>query len=201
MDMNMKPTHLQLGFLIFEDMELLDFAGPYEVFQASNEVAEDDFFQLSICGVDGLSAKTYRGPEINATHGLYPSRMAEVWIIPGGQGSRQLASQEDLLRWLKEQFEQGSKLVSICSGARVLAAAGLLDTESYTTHPLVVEELMDRLPFGNYVADQPFVPARNERIWTTGAVAKGIDWAIHFTSSYRSAEHIQNLKKYLGLSY
>jgi transcriptional regulator GlxA family with amidase domain len=196
----MSDQSLSVGFIIFDDMELLDFAGPFELFAASNEVAGDTFFDLRVYGFQ-KAHHCYRGPEMVAAQGHYQNGSATVWVIPGGEGSKFLAAHQNFLEWLQTQFEAGHTIISICSGARVLAAAGLLASQPYTTHPLVVEELVERVPSGKYVSDQPFVSAREERIWTTGAVVKGMEWALHFLSQYRNDPHLLSLKKYLGWSY
>ena len=193
----MSDQSLSVGFIIFDEMELLDFAGPFELFVASNEVAEDTFFDLRVYGFEEVHP-SFRGPAIIATQGQYQSGSAAVWVIPGGEGSKVLAGHQDFLEWLRTQFEAGHTIVSICSGARVLAAAGLLESQPYTTHPLVVEELAQSVPSGKYVSDQPFVPAREEKIWTTGAVVKGMEWALYYIAQHRSEDHMRELKDYLG---
>ncbi len=101
----------------------------------------------------------------------------DILIVAGGAGSRQQMENGPLVRWVQRSAERAEIVMSICSGARILARAGLLDSVPATTHHEVLDHLRDLAPDAEIRSGERFVDAG--RIVTTGGISAGIDGSFH----------------------
>ena len=179
---------MRIGMLIFPDMTQLDFTGPYEVFT-----------QLPGCTVKVMAASLQ---PVAARGGLrfLPDTMIgeapqlDLLFVPGGPGVSALMEDRPALEFLRGQAQQARYVTSVCTGALVLGAAGLLKGYRATTHWLSLE----LLPlFGATIARERVVIDRN-RI-TGGGVTAGIDMALVLAAEIAGLEVAQAIQ--LGLEY
>jgi transcriptional regulator GlxA family with amidase domain len=157
----------QIAIVLFDGVVALDAVGPYDVLKlipgadvrlvapAAGEVATDG--PLRLVATDALDAVP----------------RPDVVVVPGGPGSRAAAADERLLRWLRAAHEHSLRTSSVCSGAELLGAAGLLDGVEATTHWLVHSELAHH---GAIPVDARVVVSG--RIVTCAGVSAGIDMAL-----------------------
>ena len=181
-------TTLRVGFLVFPDVQQLDLTGPYEVF-ASIEGAE-------VC----LVWKT-RGPLVSATGlrlvadaTLADCPQLDVLCVPGGAGVNALMEDEEVLGFLRRQSEGARHVVSVCTGALVLAAAGLLEGRRATTH-WASHDLLPRL--GAVPVSARVVT--DGRFASGGGVTAGIDMALTIAAELvgrPAAEAVQLVLEY-----
>ncbi|MFW6089008.1 MAG: DJ-1/PfpI family protein, partial [Gemmatimonadota bacterium] len=101
----------------------------------------------------------------------------EIVVVPGGDGTRREMENRALLRWLREAHEGVEVMLSVCSGARLLARAGLLDGLRVTTHHQVVDHLRELAPAAIVEPTRRYIDAG--KIVTTGGISAGIDGAFH----------------------
>lgn len=168
--------HRTVGILAFPDMEVLDYAGPYEVFNVVGELV-GGFSVESLALTDGPVAA--RGGFTVVPDRVLPGGpVPDVVVIPGGGGSRALVDQDMLLDWLRSAAAEAEVVASVCTGSLVLAAAGLLADRPATTHHDAFGELAAISPSTQVVTDRRFVHA-GENIWTSGGISAGIDLALH----------------------
>ncbi|HZS61648.1 MAG TPA: DJ-1/PfpI family protein [Gemmatimonadaceae bacterium] len=159
-----------IAILLFDDVEVLDFAGPFEVFAVSK------------AGLQVVTVGTK--PEIRARNGLVirPTlTLADliaprVLVIPGGYGTRPLMHDQTVLSWIRANAAKAEIVYSICTGALLLASAGMLRDLPATTHHLAKHELQQAEPTCQ-VVDQRIVD--NGHIVTAAGVSSGIDGAFH----------------------
>lgn len=166
----------------------LDITGPMQVFATANDVRRRQglpaWYQLTFAGISAGPLMLSCGLQIVATHGLRQLRLASnsTVLIPGGDGIEQAQHNEDLRHWLQRMAPRVQRLGSVCSGALVLARAGLLDGLPATTHWCRLADLAalgraiqidgDRLH--TFDAEHP----QQSRIFTSAGVTSGIDLAI-----------------------
>jgi len=167
-----------VAILIFDDIEILDFAGPYEVFNVASEVTTPASFYVYNVGIS-MRPVVGRGRfTVTPQYSIESCPQADLLVIPGGYGTRPLMKHEGLMSWLREQSGKVEWLLSVCTGALLLGKAGLLEDCSATTHHTAYEALKKISPRTNVVEGQRFVQA-SPRIMTAGGISAGIDLSLH----------------------
>ncbi len=172
-------THLRnVAILVFDDVEILDFAGPYEVFNVASQTTTPPAFYVYNVGL-------VHGPVIGRgrftvtpAYTIDDCPQPDVLIVPGGYGTRPLMKHERLLAWLLAQSTKVEWLLSVCTGALLLAKAGLLKNGEATTHHTAFQELKELSPTTIIVEDKRFVQT-SARIMTSGGISAGIDLSLH----------------------
>ena len=176
-----------VGILAFQSMEVLDFAGPYEVFNVANEVSGRPTFDVAGIGAQPGPVRARGGftvlPPTSIAAGVFP----DILVVPGGPGTAAVAKDPDLSAWVRSASEEPELVVSVCTGAFVLAAAGLLDGRPATTHHWAFDDLLTAAPSIDLVRDQRFVRS-SDRIWTSGGISAGIDLSLHLIGLLAGAE-------------
>ena len=167
-----------VAILAFDDMEVLDFAGPYEVFNVAGELGEGSPFSVFSVGVTADPAVGRGGFTVLPTYSLDDAPAPDLVVVPGGFGARALLEDERVLAWVRERAAEVELLLSVCTGALVLAAAGLLEHRSATTHHDAYDELARMSPTTTVVRGQRFVRS-SDTILTSGGVSAGVDLSLH----------------------
>src|SRR3954453_2607542 len=134
-------SHRSVAILVFDDVEVLDFAGPYEVFNVAGELGEGTPFSVFSVGLSGAPAVGRGGFTVQPTYSLDDAPPADLLVAPGGAGTRPLLRGERLLPCVGEGAGEVELLLSVCTGALLLGAAGLLEHRSATTHHDAFDEL------------------------------------------------------------
>src|SRR5262245_42032086 len=143
-----------IGFLIFDNVEELDFIGPWEVFGSARECGAE-LRLLSIAERSGI-VRCAHGVRVEADCVLSEAPPLAVLVIPGGSGTRQAAANEAILDWIREAANGARWVVSVCTGARLLAQTGLTAGRTMTTHWQFSSELAQR-PDIHVVEDRRYV--------------------------------------------
>ena len=168
--------------LAFDDMELLDFAGPYEVFTTAARVharrtgAHAARFQLVTASADGRPVCARAGLSVGVEHALASAPATDWLLVPGGVVDGVLA-QPATLAELKARADACALTASVCTGAFVLAAAGIVVGGEVTTHWEDAADLAQRFPALQVRADRRWID--NGRSVTSAGIAAGIDMALH----------------------
>lgn len=171
---NGKPV--TVGILIFEGVELLDFAGPAEVFVVSGYGKS---FKVSTVAGTKQPLKAMGGIQVVPDHTFADAPKFDVVVVPGGAMSNVDAAGR---KWIKASSKNSDIVMSVCMGAFLLADAGLLDGIEATTHHWGIEGLKRSAPKCKVVSGQRFVDAG--RIVTTAGVTAGIDGALRVVERY-----------------
>lgn len=167
-----------VAILAFDDMEVLDYAGPYEVFNVAGELGDGQPFSVFSVGLTGAPVVGRGGFTVLPAYALADAPIPDLVVVPGGAGSRALMKEEALLAWLRDRAAEVEVLMSVCTGALVLGAAGLLERRAATTHHDAYDELAAVSPTTKVVRGQRFVRS-SENILTSGGVSAGVDLALH----------------------
>lgn len=172
----------RLLLLMFDEVELLDFAGPYEVFTTANRMAArrdgaaPPPFTLQTASPDGRPATARAGLVLQPDAALAEAAPADVLLVPGGVVDGLLADAR-LLAELRRRADTARITASICTGAFVLAEAGLLHAADCTTHWEDADDLARRHPHLRVQPERRWVD--NGRIVTSAGIAAGIDMSLH----------------------
>jgi transcriptional regulator GlxA family with amidase domain len=167
-----------VGILVFDDVEVLDFAGPYEVFNLASESANPSPLYVYSVGV-GVHPVQARGRlMVTPRYTTENCPQSDILVVPGGYGTRPLLKHERLISWIAEQAERVELLLSVCTGALLLAKAGLLKNAPATTHHTAFDQLRQLSPTTTIVKDRRFVQSM-PNIYTSGGISAGIDLSLH----------------------
>ena len=169
---NRKPDGpLTVGILLFEGVELLDFAGPAEVFIVSGYGRQ---FRVVTIAPSKQPLKTMGGIQVIPDHACSDAPKLDILVVPGGAMGN---VGRDGIAWLKQTAAKTPITMSVCMGAFLMADAGLLDGVEATTHRWGIKRLQSTAPKCRVVSDRRVVDSG--RIITTGGVTAGIDGALH----------------------
>lgn len=171
---------MNVAILVFDDAEVLDFAGPFEVLNVANRVAGQDLFNVSLIAQNKTLVVARNGFKVMPDYSIDAPPDIEVLIVSGGPGRIEQMENEALLTWIKATASKTTWLMSICTGAFILAEAGLLNGLQATTHWVSYDELEKNYPEVKLVRDVRYV--ENDRLWTSGGVSAGIDMMLQFVS-------------------
>jgi transcriptional regulator GlxA family with amidase domain len=171
------PTTRNLAILIFEDVEVLDFCGPFEVFSVANRFTSPPAFNVVTVAEKAGPVLTRGGLSVNPHHRLLDCPRPNVLLVPGGQGTRKEMHNLALLDWIRQATLTAELVVSVCTGALLLAKAGLLDGLETTAHHGAIDLLRQTAPKTMVHADRRFV--ENGRVVCSAGIAAGIDMSLH----------------------
>jgi transcriptional regulator GlxA family with amidase domain len=169
-----------IGIFIFDDVEELDFVGPWEVFQMVNEVAryrgDPEPLNNRLISCDGGDITAVKGMRVGAHVSMADVDALDVILIPGGQGTRGVIENTAIMEWFSAIAPGCEWVTSVCTGAFVLAKAGLLDGRRAATHWAAFDEF-ERLGLnGTLVPDVRYV--RDGNVVTSAGVSAGIDMSL-----------------------
>lgn len=168
---------LRVVIVVFKDVELLDFAGPYEAFSALRLSDASVPVSVTVCANKKGSIKTINGLEIIAEETIEDIRVADVFVIPGGEGSRKVSRNEAFLSHIKRLAGISQTVLSVCTGARILAEARLLAGLNATTHHSALDELRKNHPEANWQDNIRF--SDNGKFIISAGVSSGIDASLY----------------------
>lgn len=179
--------------VLFDDVEVLDFAGPFEVFSVAKDLSGEALFKVRTVAVahapygDGARAITARnGLKVTADHVLDEIDQADILIVPGGMGTRALVADNALSQWIGNISSRAKLTLSVCTGSLLLAKAGLLANSAATTHHGAMDLLSDIDPTIDLRRDVRFVD--NGAIVTSGGISAGIDMSFHVLERLHGSE-------------
>jgi transcriptional regulator GlxA family with amidase domain len=180
-------TRKQVGILLFEAVEVLDFCGPFEVFSVTR-LNEDTRRQSSSPFNVFLIAETpgpivaSGGMRVLADHTLETCPLVDVLVIPGGWGTRAQMSNERLLRWLRSRATNLETLTSVCTGALLLGQAGLLKGRRATSHWQTLDWMQQLFP--DTIVETQLHVVEDGNLVTSAGIAAGIDMALKVVGRY-----------------
>ena len=171
----MNPRNVAI--LLFDDVEVLDFAGPFEVFAVASELHDYALFRVFTVAGSAGPIRARNGLAICPDYPLESAPRPDVLIIPGGGGTRALMHNTAICGWIAATAGQAELTLSVCSGALLLAKAGLLAGLRATTHHQVLELLREVAPDTEVIAGERYVD--NGRIVTAAGISAGIDASLY----------------------
>jgi transcriptional regulator GlxA family with amidase domain len=164
----------RLQILAYEGCQLLDVTGPAAVFGAANESCKAPFYDLRIVSPDGGAVRSNSGVVLMSEK--IGGRPDTLLVAGGSAGLEAVVARENVRRWLRQATPKASRFGSVCTGAFVLAAAGLLDGKRVATHWASCERLARTYPAIEVDPDSLYVV--DGKSWTSAGVTTGIDMAL-----------------------
>lgn len=166
-----------LAILIFDDVEVLDFCGPFEVFSVANGFTDPPAFRVLTVAEKDRPVITKGGLSVNPHHRFADCPRPELLLIPGGRGTRKEMHNLVVTNWIKQVAAQAEMVLTVCTGSLVLAMTGLLDGLEATTHHGAIDLLRQTASKTMVHEDRRVVD--NGRIICSAGIAAGIDMSLH----------------------
>ena len=170
-----KPVPRNLAILIFDNVQIIDYTGPYETF---GHAYSDDAPAFNIYTVSEKAGPitTAMGMTVTPKYSFDTAPRPDVLLIPGGGVKDQVAN-PNVIKWIQDKARDAEVVMSVCNGAFILAKAGLLDGLEATTTSNLIPMLREVAPKTRVVDDRRFVD--NGKIITTAGLSSGIDGSLH----------------------
>ena len=199
-----KKIPLIVGILIFDDVEILDVAGPFEVFAVTRLNDEQRLQQSSPFKVYLIAEKNKQiiaigGLRLTPDVTISECPELDLLIIPGGWGTRKESKNRILIKWISNQFTKDRLIASVCTGSSLLGIAGLLDGRDATTHWRAFDFLQESAPKARILKNVRFT--LTEPIFTSAGVSAGIDLALRIVSHFFGTEVGQTTARQMEYPY
>jgi transcriptional regulator GlxA family with amidase domain len=180
--------------LLFDEVEVLDFAGPFEVFSVTGRNRDEKLFEVMTCA-EKSPILARNGLSVNVTHSLENAPKADLLVVPGGWGTRAAMKSSAMVNWVQQRAEQAELVLSVCTGSLILGAAGLLDGREATTHHAALEVLRTTAVRAKVREDLRVVDTG--KVITSGGISAGIDMAFHVVARLLGEEEARETARYM----
>lgn len=170
----------KITFLLIEDSYILDFTGPLQVFESANILLGKKYYDFNFISTGTNDFIRLGSTKVICDDNIYNASFisSDTLIIPGGPRAIEQSNDKGIINWLKQNAYNFNRIVSVCTASFILAKAGLLKDSPATTHWLFVDDLKKSHPDLNIIQDCRYTEDKNERIYTSAGVSKGIDLAL-----------------------
>jgi transcriptional regulator GlxA family with amidase domain len=168
---------LSVGIFLFDEVEVLDFAGPFEVFTVTSELNDYQLLNVFTIGESGEIIKTVNGLHVKPDYSFQNHPQIDLLVVPGGAGTKNEMMKESVLKWLKKQHENSLHTMSVCSGTRLLGKLGILDNLEIITHHEVIAEMKDIAP--KSIVKEGARYTDNGRVLTSAGISAGIELSLY----------------------
>lgn len=181
------PPEVRVGILLFDGVQIIDFAGPYEVFGTAG-------FGVVTVSHDGQPVTTAMGLKVTPDASFADAPPFDVMLVPGGDVG---AAERDpqVLAFVREHAASSRRVLSVCTGSFILAGAGLLDGLEATTYTPRIDELGRRYPAVKAIRDVRW--SDNGHIVTSAGLSSGLDAALHVVAQLEGTERAQTMAFHL----
>ncbi|PZR99514.1 MAG: AraC family transcriptional regulator [Candidatus Chloroheliales bacterium] len=177
-----------IGILIFDEVEVLDFCGPFEVFsvtrnlRTSDDDEADKPFNVYLVAEQEALVRTRGGMMVQPHCTTATCPPLDLLLIPGGWGTRREVGNKPLITWIAQRSAEVELTASVCTGAFLLAAAGLLEGRRATTHWQSIARLAQTYPTVTVLSDIRYVD--EGKIITSAGISAGIDMSLYLVQKW-----------------
>ena len=187
-------------FVVFDGFQTLDLTGPHDVFAGANGVLADHRpgavrYRQTVASLEGGEVTSESGLQLSTSPIAELPNRVQTLAVPGGTGTREASNDARLIDAVTDLARRSDRTITICSGAFVAAAAGLLDGRRVTTHWARADALARRFPSVEVDDDPIFI--HDGDIWTSAGVTAGIDLALGDVEHDHGAEVAQTVARWL----
>lgn len=183
------------AILLFDEVEVLDFAGPFEVFSVTGRRRKLEPFEVFTVAERRAPIRARNGLLVTPTYGFADCPPPDILVVPGGYGTRREMKNPMMLEWVTRVAPSCELVLSVCTGALVLGAAGLLDGHAATTHFMAFDELRAVAPRTSILEGRRIVD--NGRLILSAGVSAGIDMALHVVARLLGTDVAAETARYM----
>jgi transcriptional regulator GlxA family with amidase domain len=194
----------QVGIVVYEDVEVLDFCGPFEVFSVTrlNEQKrreEQSPFSAFLVAESKSPVVATGGLRVVPDHDLDSCPKLDILLVPGGWGFRHQMNNERLLKWIADRSKHVETLTSVCTGAFLLGKAGLLDGKRATTHWRWLDSMQELFPKVTVEKRLHFV--EEGTLFSSAGISAGIDMTLRLVARYYGEAVARATAKHMEYPY
>jgi len=179
-----------VGILIFDEVEVLDFCGPFEVFSVARRPGETDrdpaLFRVVTIAERPGTVRSVGGLLVEPHFTFSDAPQPDILVVPGGMGTRRERLNSAMIAWIRERDRATEITASVCTGAFLLAEAGLLDRLRATTHWSTLEWMRQQYPAIEMVSGTRYIDEGH--IVTAAGISAGIDMSLHLVARLEGPE-------------
>jgi transcriptional regulator GlxA family with amidase domain len=186
---------MRIAIALFDGAEELDWAGPWEVLAAWSQHWPADHVEVFTVARPHPRGPCAKGLKVLPDHSWESAPPLDVLVYPGGRGTRRELKDEAVLAWIRGASARGALMTSVCTGALVYAAAGLLRDRPATTYWNELALLQELEPTVELRGDDRFVDSGE--VITAAGVSAGIDMALHLVARLQSVERAKEVRRYI----
>jgi transcriptional regulator GlxA family with amidase domain len=191
----MSRTTRNVAIFIFDEVEVLDFCGPFEVFSVTGRRDGLEPFQVRLVAEEMRPVIARNNFSVNPHCTFADCPPPDVLLVPGGFGTRREMRNRAAVEWVKSAAPRAELVLSVCTGALVLAKAGLLDGLTATTHFGALDLLAEVAP--NTAVDRARRFVDNGRVITSAGISAGIDMSLHVVARLLGEEQAEETARYM----
>jgi transcriptional regulator GlxA family with amidase domain len=184
-----------VAVLLFHEVEVLDFCGPFEVFSVTRNRDNSTPFNVYTVAENLEPIMARHDLSVNPRYTISGCPKPDILLVPGGYGTRKEMHNRVLTDWIKGSFQGTELILSVCTGALLLAKAGLLDGLVATTHHGAIELLKEVAPNTTIDAAKRFVD--NGKIILSAGISAGIDMSLYVVARLLGEEHAWETAQYM----
>jgi transcriptional regulator GlxA family with amidase domain len=193
------PSPRKLVILLFDDVGVLDFCGPFEVFSVANRQTDPQAFDVVTVAEKAGPVLTRNGLSVNPHHTLADCRKPDILLVPGGLGTRKEMNNSTLIDWIRQTADAAELVLSVCTGALLLGKAGLLDGLEATTHHVGFDLIRGIAPTATVYENRRYVDTG--KVVTSAGIAAGIDMSLHIVERLIGKEAALATAKHMEYSW
>lgn len=184
-----------VAIFIFDEVEVLDFCGPFEVFSVTGKRDGSNPFNVYTVAQEKRPVLARNELSINPRYTFADCPTPDILLIPGGFGTRREMNNSVVLDWVKRHSQTTEHLLSVCTGALVLAKAGLLNGLTATTHHGAISLLTELAPNTKIEPEKRFID--NGKIIVSAGISAGIDMSLYIVAKLLGQEQAWETAKYM----
>jgi len=190
---------LNVGIYIYENAEVLDFSGPFEVFSTANRLSDSNqAFEVFLVAEKDAPVNARGAYSVNPHYDFSNHPEIDVLIVVGGVHTDEL-NKTNVIKWIAINSEKAETVASVCTGAFILAEAGLLSGLNVTTHWEDIQDLRKSYPALSVIDGQRWVD--EGKYLTSGGISAGIDMSLHLVSKLVGIELAEKTAKQMEFEW
>ena len=184
-----------VAILIFDEVEVLDFCGPFEVFSITGRRNNSNPFNVYTVAEKMQPILARNQLSVNPSYTIQDCPRPDILVVPGGLGTRKEMHNPVLIDWIRSSSQKAELILSVCTGALLLAKAGLLEGLAATTHHGAIELLKKVAPHTAIHPNKRIVD--NGRIIVSGGISAGIDMSLHVVAKLLGKDQALDTAQYM----
>jgi Transcriptional regulator containing an amidase domain and an AraC-type DNA-binding HTH domain len=197
MNSNQNNKSMNVAFLIYDQVEALDLNGPLDVFIKANVIAAGSYHCYTVGKTREAVQMEAATMAIIPTHSIQTAPLPDMIVIPGANPDCVMEYLQDndfqqtLMKWVKNHYDRGTIIFTVCTGSMLLSKTGILDHYAITTHTMLLDALEQHNPKSNVKRAVRFVDQK--RLITTAGITAGIDAALYLVEQHYGKELAENI--------